>query len=286
MQAGLHSGISLPALCSASPCRPPTARIASCLAARLDLICSGCVVLATRQEAAGELIGAFRQRQVHKYYCALSDRRPSKKMGSVAGEMQRGRRWVAPGGRMGLWLPVLQACSALARQSLSSAHSPSPPLPPPPNPCRGAWMLARSSAAPAADAPAPPVYKAVTRFTSTAVLGSRPGLRAFLLKPETGRTHQLRVALKSLGSPVLGDEVRHGGELLWLLYWFQPISNACLVAAIRGAAECLCSTLSPVEIKDQTCCFPALPPAPAAVCAERGSGVGGARIPPLRGAAV
>lgn len=48
---------------------------------------------------------------------------------------------------------------------------------------------------------------AVTRFTSAAVPG-RPGIRAFLVKPESGRTHQLRVALKSLGSPVLGDEVR------------------------------------------------------------------------------
>lgn len=48
---------------------------------------------------------------------------------------------------------------------------------------------------------------AVTRFTSAAVPG-RPGVRAFLLKPETGRTHQLRVAMKSLGAPVLGDEVR------------------------------------------------------------------------------
>jgi 2-amino-4-hydroxy-6-hydroxymethyldihydropteridine diphosphokinase len=29
--------------------------------------------------------------------------------------------------------------------------------------------------------------------------------RAFVLRPRTGRTHQLRVALKALGSPVLGD---------------------------------------------------------------------------------
>ncbi|MDQ6586783.1 MAG: hypothetical protein Q5539_07740, partial [Haemophilus parainfluenzae] len=32
-----------------------------------------------------------------------------------------------------------------------------------------------------------------------------PNLRLFILKPQTGKTHQLRVAMKSLGSPILGD---------------------------------------------------------------------------------
>lgn len=45
---------------------------------------------------------------------------------------------------------------------------------------------------------------AVTRFFSVSVA---PGVRAFLLKPETGKTHQLRVALKSLGAPIAGDPV-------------------------------------------------------------------------------
>lgn len=36
------------------------------------------------------------------------------------------------------------------------------------------------------------------------------GNRAFLLKPSTGKTHQLRVALKSLGAPILGDTA-YGG---------------------------------------------------------------------------
>jgi tRNA pseudouridine32 synthase/23S rRNA pseudouridine746 synthase len=31
------------------------------------------------------------------------------------------------------------------------------------------------------------------------------GLRLFMVKPLTGKTHQIRVALKSLGSPILGD---------------------------------------------------------------------------------
>jgi len=59
---------------------------------------------------------------------------------------------------------------------------------------RGSWLLQRSTNNPA-----------LTRFTSTSLAGEAPGTRAFLLKPETGRTHQLRVAMKALGSPVLGD---------------------------------------------------------------------------------
>ena len=49
--------------------------------------------------------------------------------------------------------------------------------------------------------------KADTRFVSMPLspggLPSREGsLRAFVLLPRTGRTHQLRVAMKSLGAPV------------------------------------------------------------------------------------
>jgi tRNA pseudouridine32 synthase/23S rRNA pseudouridine746 synthase len=43
---------------------------------------------------------------------------------------------------------------------------------------------------------------AVTRFYSTS-LGE--GLRGVLLKPFSGKTHQLRVAMKSISSPILGD---------------------------------------------------------------------------------
>ena len=45
-----------------------------------------------------------------------------------------------------------------------------------------------------------------TRFFS---YGLGEGMRLFLLKPLTGRTHQLRVVMKSLGAPILGD-VRYG----------------------------------------------------------------------------
>lgn len=43
---------------------------------------------------------------------------------------------------------------------------------------------------------------AITQFVSVAL---RPNERLFLIKPHTGKTHQIRVALKSLGAPIAGD---------------------------------------------------------------------------------
>lgn len=43
---------------------------------------------------------------------------------------------------------------------------------------------------------------AITQFFSYAF---NDGLRLFVLKPKTGKTHQIRVALKSLGSAICGD---------------------------------------------------------------------------------
>ncbi|MDG6773056.1 TIGR01621 family pseudouridine synthase [Thiomicrorhabdus sp. ZW0627] len=57
---------------------------------------------------------------------------------------------------------------------------------------RGSWKLAKSNDNPA-----------ITRFVSVSV---QPGERLFLLKPVTGRTHQIRVALKSISAPICGDE--------------------------------------------------------------------------------
>ena len=58
---------------------------------------------------------------------------------------------------------------------------------------RGAWKLCQSKENPA-----------ITQFTSFSI---KPHLRLFVLHPKTGKTHQLRVAMKSLGSPILGDEL-------------------------------------------------------------------------------
>lgn len=62
---------------------------------------------------------------------------------------------------------------------------------------RGQWRLSRDN-----------TLLARTQFISTA----HPLGRLFVLRPYTGRTHQLRVALKSLGSPILGDRLYGGAE--------------------------------------------------------------------------
>ncbi|EIW89770.1 23S rRNA pseudouridylate synthase [Alishewanella agri BL06] len=64
---------------------------------------------------------------------------------------------------------------------------------------RGAWRLAEAGAAPA-----------VTYFVSQGYQDAP--FRAFLLRPYTGKTHQLRVALKSVGAPILGDSLYGGAS--------------------------------------------------------------------------
>lgn len=58
---------------------------------------------------------------------------------------------------------------------------------------RGAWKLLTSQQNPA-----------ITQFFNK---GMGDGKRLFIVKPYTGKTHQIRVALKSLGAPILGDEL-------------------------------------------------------------------------------
>lgn len=109
-----------------------------------------------RHEAAARTLGdQFAAGTMEKYYIALSNHRPSKKQGAIAGAMVKGRN--------------------------------------------GSWRLTRTGD-----------LRVLTQFFSYG-LKTEPPLRLFLLRPRSGRTHQLRVALKSLGSPILGDE-RYGGD--------------------------------------------------------------------------
>jgi len=57
---------------------------------------------------------------------------------------------------------------------------------------RGSWKLMSTQENPA-----------ITQFVSES---TQPGERLYLLKPKTGKTHQLRVAMKSLSAPICGDK--------------------------------------------------------------------------------
>lgn len=99
----------------------------------------------------------------------------------------------------------------------------------------GSWRLAKTKTNPA-----------LTWFFS---YGYAPGKRCALLKPYTGKTHQLRVALKALGSPILGDQ-RYGGS---------PHRRTCLHAwqlrfAWQGATVRYCAPFA-ATLEGEKCEF-------------------------------
>ncbi|PKF50840.1 TIGR01621 family pseudouridine synthase [Enterovibrio nigricans] len=120
---------------------------------RLDKMTSGLLLLGRHQQAASSLSSLFAERTVQKFYLALSAKKPSKKQGTISGDMAKSRRAM--------------------------------------------WKLLSSKTNPA-----------TTQFFSTS---GGEGKRLFLCKPYTGKTHQIRVALKSVGSTILGDDI-YGGE--------------------------------------------------------------------------
>lgn len=58
---------------------------------------------------------------------------------------------------------------------------------------RGAWKLLLTQDNPA-----------ITQIFSKSICA---GQRLFIVKPHTGKTHQIRVALKSIGAPIMGDSL-------------------------------------------------------------------------------
>ncbi|WP_441004417.1 TIGR01621 family pseudouridine synthase [Pseudocolwellia agarivorans] len=63
---------------------------------------------------------------------------------------------------------------------------------------RSAWKLLRTQANPA-----------ISQFMSYSI---ENGKRLYLVKPHSGKTHQIRVALSSIGSPIIGDAL-YGGTM-------------------------------------------------------------------------
>lgn len=128
---------------------------------RLDTATSGCLLLAKNKSAAATLSQLFAERKIEKYYLAISDKKPKRKQGKIAGDMKKSRD--------------------------------------------GNHMLSIAKDSPAT---------AITFFQSESI----PSVgRLYYIKPVTGKTHQIRVALKSLGSPILGDD-RYKGSAADRLY--------------------------------------------------------------------
>lgn len=114
---------------------------------RLDTVTSGCLLLAKNKAAAASLSELFALRRIQKYYLAALSAKPSRKQGTIAGDMKNRRR--------------------------------------------GQHVLTKTRENPA-----------VTQFFSYNIEGLG---RIAIVKPLTGKTHQIRVAMKSLGAPILGD---------------------------------------------------------------------------------
>lgn len=135
---------------------------------RLDRVTSGILLFAKDAEMASILSAAFKEAQVIKYYVGISNRKPKKKkQGWIKGDMVRGRR--------------------------------------------KSWYLTREEKDKS--------NFAVTRFFSAGLGGldkhrlptkeeeSQSPSTCLLFRPHTGKTHQLRVAAKSVGLPLLGDPI-------------------------------------------------------------------------------
>jgi len=190
---------------------------------RLDKVTSGITLFAKNKATASHLGEQFRSRRVHKYYVALSARMPSKKMGTVAGEMTRARR--------GAWRLVRTENKRKETPRTTYSRAPGTDEKPgavPTGNARSPRLDAMSEPYISAKSEEKPRQGsfATTKFVSRGLRKpskpEKPGarledaetraLRFLVLRPLTGRTHQLRVACKSLGAPILGDTAYAGKD--------------------------------------------------------------------------
>ena len=146
---------------------------------RLDRVTSGVLLLAKDSFTASALMTKFAKREVVKYYVAISHRKAKKKQGWVRGEMAKSRR-----GSYKL-IPEKQSSSDSKEYAVSRYFT------------AGLGNLDLSSSLARDETP-----------------GAATPRTLVLFQPKTGRTHQLRVAAKSIGLPILGDSRYGGGRVV------------------------------------------------------------------------
>ncbi len=152
---------------------------------RLDTHTSGTMVLAKSKPAAHALSKLFEARKVTKYYIALLAKKPKKKQGKVQGKMEKARN--------GSYKLMQKSKESKESTNASDAIS---------------FFFTQ---------PYPQQQTSINEVRLNNCSTTVQPNRMAIVKPITGKTHQIRVAMKSLGSPILGDK-RYKGEEADRLY--------------------------------------------------------------------
>lgn len=166
---------------------------------RLDTDTSGCILLAKTKYAASELSKQFAEKTIQKYYIALIDSKPKKKQGTIKGDMQKARN--------GDWKLSTNQDNPAITQFFSFSTQ---------NNVTSQNLLSKNQ-----NLMLETQINLKLDNTDELTLKSKPNptpaIRVCILKPVSGKTHQIRVALKSLGSPIIGDK-RYKGSVSDRLY--------------------------------------------------------------------
>ena len=138
---------------------------------------------------ANALVNKFKEKQVNKYYMAISGKKPrKKKQGWVRGDMVLGRR----------------GSYKLVNENNNKKEEDGDK--------RSNYAVTRFFTAGLGNVPLSPLLhpKVNEEEEEEQVSSTTTPKTAILFQPHTGKTHQLRVAAKSVGLPILGD-ARYGG---------------------------------------------------------------------------
>lgn len=133
---------------------------------RLDKHTSGLLMLAKSKLAAAHFVNQFESRKVVKYYIAVANQKPKKKMGLISGDMAPSRR---------------------SQQKLLRSQE---------DPAKTRFISRSFDCDLDSEE-----ENEFAKYSSA----DAPSLRLFLLRPLTGKKHQIRVMMKSLRAPVMGD---------------------------------------------------------------------------------
>lgn len=178
---------------------------------RLDRVTSGILVLAKDAATAGRIQRAFRDGSIIvKYYIGLSaEKATQRKQGWVRGTMVRGRRKS--------WYLVREDDPATSHhRDGGSANPPQKPTTTTSQPAKTRFFAAGLGHLPNNNRNATINSSSSSNDTNTTISKThndqrrrqRPSPRTLILfRPYTGKTHQLRVAAKSVGLPLLGDPI-------------------------------------------------------------------------------